>query len=322
MTICFIAVEWGTAAVKASLLSGTGEVLDRHSLAVKLQDVSREQILEHLSALRTRWPQASTPILLSGMIGSALGWQDVAQLPCPALLSDLIEAAARTSIGEIPCLILPGLKCRSLFGDPDLLRGEEILAQGWIAQHGPDRETVLVCVPGMHGKWIMIRHGRVESFHTSMTVELLTLLQKHSVVGGQMLAAPQADEVFLQGVDRGASGGGLARLAFGIRARVLQGELAAAQAASYAWGLLIGADVRESLQLYGSQLATPAFATVGNPQTSVLFAAALHHLGAAHVEVLHAETLSAACFAAVGRQVRTGSGDASSDAPHRHSQHG
>lgn len=68
----FIAVEWGTAAIRARLLTDDGQILDQWAEEVRLTDLDRDERMARLDALRERWPSARPRIWLAGMIGSAM----------------------------------------------------------------------------------------------------------------------------------------------------------------------------------------------------------------------------------------------------------
>lgn len=295
----FIGVEWGTTRLRARLFDRDGRTLGAHEEHIRLSDLDRAGIAERVGGLRARWPDSIGPILLSGMIGSAMGWQEVSRVDCPAGPDAIAAGALRSSIGGHDVVFLPGLACRSRFDDPDVLRGEEVAAVGALAEAG-SRAGLMLSVPGMHGKWLTHVGGKIAHFHTSMTVELYRVLAERSILAPLMAATPHDDEAFRTGVVRGAEGGGLGRLLFTARSAVQAGEMDAGDAVSFLWGVLIGADVRENLPL-------PADATclvVGESEIAALFAAAIRHLGG-KAEVGDADQLTATGFRHLAALTRT-----------------
>jgi 2-dehydro-3-deoxygalactonokinase len=97
-------------------------------------------------------------------------------------------------------------------------------------------------------------------------------------------AVPSSDS-FLRGAQRGAAEGtGFARLLFGVRAQVLRGVLPEQSAASYARGLLIGAEIQDAIKLYPQILEQRSLPLVGNPALCELYVRALAQFGIrAHV---------------------------------------
>lgn len=201
----FIAVEWGTAAIRARVISDAGDVRDQSLEEVRLTDLGRTDCIGRIRDWRALWPEARPRIWLAGMIGSPIGLELVEQRACPAQPSDIVHAARHLDIDGIPVTILPGLACRSSFGDPDVLRGEEVAAVG-LLQRGIRSRHVLLSVPGMHGKWMELSDGRIERFHTSMTVELFRALADRTILAPLMNGAASDGPAFRSGLERGASG--------------------------------------------------------------------------------------------------------------------
>jgi 2-dehydro-3-deoxygalactonokinase len=285
-----IAVEWGTTQMRARLLRRDGETLDTQVETVRLVDLDREGIVEHVDRLRARWHQPHGPLLLSGMIGSAMGWEEIARVDCPAGPQAIADGAVTGRIGDHAVVFLPGLACEQRFGDPDVLRGEEVAAIGALEQSG-GRAGLFLSVPGMHGKWLAHDGAKITQFHTSMTVELYRALAERSVLAPLMAAEPSEGAAFRAGVKRGAEGGGLARLLFAARSNVPAGRMRAGDAASFLWGVVIGSDARENLPLAPGATCLVA----GAPMVAPLFAAAIRQLGGA-AELGDSEELTAAGF--------------------------
>lgn len=297
----FIAIEWGTTRIRGRLLTADGDTLDTLIEEVRLIDLDRPARIARLQAMRARWPDACATMWLAGMIGSPMGLETVEQLPCPATPAMIATYARRTQIGTLSVAILPGLSCTSRFGDPDILRGEEVAAAGLI-ETGRRDGALLLSVPGMHGKWIELGQTAVERFHTSMTVELHRILAERSILAPLMGAPARDGDAFRAGLSRAADGGGLGRLLFSARTAVQAKRFSEEDAASYLWGILIGSDVRENLPAAGT-IDRACFVT-GLEDVAPLFHAAIHHLGM-KAELIDDKRLSATGFATI-RQVAAG----------------
>jgi 2-dehydro-3-deoxygalactonokinase len=285
-----IAIEWGTTQMRARLLRRDGETLDTQVETVRLADLGREGIVEHVARLRARWPHPRGPLLLSGMIGSAMGWEEIARVDCPAGPDAIADGAVAGRIGNHAVIFLPGLACEQRFGDPDVLRGEEVAAIGALEQSG-GRAGLFLSVPGMHGKWLAHDGAQIMQFHTSMTVELYRVLAERSVLAPLMAAEPSEGAAFRAGVARGGEGGGLARLLFAARSNVQAGRMPAGDAASFLWGVMIGSDVRENIPLAPGTACLVA----GAPMVAPLFTAAIRQLGGT-AELGDSDGLTAAGF--------------------------
>jgi 2-dehydro-3-deoxygalactonokinase len=104
-----------------------------------------------------------------------------------------------------------------------------------------------------------------------MTGELFSLLKDHSILSDLLQGPVEANDAFRQGAGDALDDSALPADLFGIRARVLLGQMKKEDAASYASGLLIGADVRIGL-------AVPTGARVhliGRSDLTRLYAAAI-----------------------------------------------
>ncbi len=242
MTDAFLAVDWGTTNRRIYVIEdGEVALTERDDQgALRTSDYPQE-----MAEIRKR--HGDLPALLAGMVGSNIGWCAVPYVPTPAGLPEL--ATALTYV-EGNTAIVPGL---SLSGDArfsDVMRGEEVQLLGAIESGVVCGDTVL-CQPGTHCKWAWVTQGRISRFTTSMTGELFALLRSHSLLA-PMLASDENDlEAFREGVRLG-SRRDLAASLFSIRANHALGKDKAGSA-SFASGLLIGADVAARLEDIGSQ---------------------------------------------------------------------
>lgn len=263
----YIAVDWGTTNRRAWLIGGDGAVLDgarddRGVLALRPSDYPRE-----IAALRDRF--GADQVIAAGMVGSTRGWRDVRYVDAPAALPDLAAALVAVDPGV---WIVPGVALRA-GGRCDVMRGEEVqvlgaVAMGMAAAHG------LFCQPGTHNKWIAVAGGRIVDFATAMTGELFALLRTHGILAGMLDGAVADGAAFRRGVARGAGARDLAVALFEVRAAVLLGDLAGDDAAAFASGVLIGADVGARDDLAGRTVALLASGTL-----ATLYAAAIDALG-------------------------------------------
>jgi 2-dehydro-3-deoxygalactonokinase len=122
----------------------------------------------------------------------------------------------------------------------------------------------------------------VTSFRTVMTGELFSLLSKHSILSQWLHTSVTVGEAFRAGVRQGMRGQALSTELFSIRASVLLGRREAHEAASFASGLLIGADVRTGL---GDAEAEAEIVVMGRPELTRLYLAALEEAGRSAREV-------------------------------------
>jgi 2-dehydro-3-deoxygalactonokinase len=214
------------------------------------------------------------PALLSGMVGSTIGWREVPYLKCPAKPAAIAAAALRFEVEERAVAILPGLSCTATTGAPDVMRGEETQILGALRLH-PElgRGRHVICLPGTHAKWVALEDGAVRQFQTALSGELFELLRRHSVLardGGEVAV----NDAFLRGLEFAKANreADLLYLVFSTRARVVTGEMAKSDAASYLSGLIVGKDVATAAVLFDLGASVPL---VCAPALTALYARAL-----------------------------------------------
>jgi len=260
----FIAADWGTTNRRAYLLDGTGRCVDEFEDGKGILSVPAGGFDKAVAEIRDRL--GDKPLLLAGMVGSNRGWVEAAYVACPAGLDELARGLVWAGEREA---IVPGV---SYIGDgrADVMRGEEVQIVGAVAADMID-DTALVCHPGTHNKWALVRHGRIETFRTVMTGEVFNLLKEHSILADLLAGKVEAGEAFCRGVRDGLGNADLTAELFAVRARVLLGQAEARNAASYTSGLLIGTDVRIGL----AQPLAAQVVVMGRPELTALYAAAI-----------------------------------------------
>ena len=264
----YIAVDWGTTNRRAYLIDSSGKHTDEFEDGKGVLSVAAGGFPEAVEEIRKRL--GDKPLLLAGMVGSNRGWKEAPYVPCPASLDEL--TAKLVWIGKREAIV-PGV---SYIGDSraDVMRGEEVQLLGAAAAGlvGPD---ALVCHPGTHNKWTMLRHGDIHNFRTVMTGELFSLLKEHSILADLLQGEVAVTNAFKEAAHHAIYYEQLPADLFTVRARVLLGQAKKEDAASWTSGLLIGSDVRIGL-------TTPTAAEVvimGRPELTRLYAAAIEQAG-------------------------------------------
>ncbi len=250
-----VGVDWGTTNRRAYVLDSAGECVRRHednqgTLA------SAGQFLPSLLALLEQLQAPGTvPVILSGMVGSAQGWQQAPYLDCSVPLAELPQTTV--PVAEAPpgrnWRIVPGYCCRGGqgTGPVDVMRGEETQLLGAIALGHGDGWIVL---PGTHCKWVQLRQGKVSRLATYMTGELFAMLAAGGTLAPLMAAGPDGEPVALaHGVALARRMDPLSHALFGIRAAVVAGVMPATQARSCVSGLLVGSEFAAALQQAGKE---------------------------------------------------------------------
>lgn len=262
LAIDWLAIDWGTSRRRAWRLSAAGEVLDSFADDQGVLAVPAGGFPAALRDLRQRL--GDLPALAAGMIGSNRGWVEAPYRPLPTGLADL--AAALTHVEGQRLSIIPGVA-----GEADVMRGEEVQLLGAVAAELVPADAT-VCQPGTHNKWAVLRSGKITRFTTVMTGELFALLKGGGVLAGMLDGEVADGPAFRAGVQEAATSRDLSAALFGVRARVLLKRLPLADAAAYASGLLIGADVAPRLP------AEPVHVLAAPPLLG-LYAAAIETLG-------------------------------------------
>lgn len=237
-----LAVDWGTTNRRVFLIEGDDfRCVERDSRGASVVTDYEAEI----AALRQSYASA-VRIILSGMVGSTIGWRVAPYVPVPAGLADV---AARLVHLDDDISIVPGLCDHA--GGGDVMRGEETLILGAIAG-GMIPGDALVCQPGTHSKWATVECGRISGFTTAMTGELFSLVTRHSILSQSLTDQRDCGDAFRAGVREGMRRDIAASL-FSVRARpLLYGNKEAATARSHISGMLIGAEVAARIERAGN----------------------------------------------------------------------
>ena len=276
---------WGTTRLALYLLDpATGTALESKwgPGISKVRDSNFEELLfERCAPWVENAPDAR--IVMSGMVGSTIGWTDVPYLDCPVDTADVAgHCKALRSRGH-RIHIAPGLACINALGQSDVMRGEETELLAWVDRFGgttgPDRR--FVCIPGTHSKWVEIEAGRIVRFLTSVSGELFDVLCANGVltaIAGAGSGPPGRH--FFKAVSSIAKRPQhlLSRL-FGARADVIRGRMNPDDAPDFISGVLIGADVAGAIDLLGLRKAARLVSVIATPNLAQRYQWALKHCG-------------------------------------------
>ena len=267
-----IGVDWGTSSFRAFRLEAAGTLLEGRRADAGIMAIDDGAFEEALEALIGDWLDAEpdVPVILSGMIGSRQGWQEVSYLECPAAVGDIAAALTPVSLARGRQVhFVPGLIYRDGEGVADVMRGEEVQILGAMDHLGAT--TATVCLPGTHSKWAEVVDERVIGFATHMTGEVFDVMRRHSILGRMIEHSAWDDRAFRDGVARSGADGGLLHHLFGVRATGLTGGLTPETAGAFLSGLVIGHEVR-------SAAPQGAVHLVGDPTLTRLYAEAMRSL--------------------------------------------
>jgi 2-dehydro-3-deoxygalactonokinase len=263
--IACIVADWGTTNLRAWALDSQGAVVEQRSSTRGLLAVEGGRFAEALAELCADWLAGSIPVLLSGMVGSKLGWKEAPYLAAPVGLDELAHHLCPVE-SSLPAIIriVPGVK-RDDEKQPDVIRGEETQILGALQMLG--KEDGVFVLPGTHSKWAIVQARRLVDFRTYMTGEVFGLLRKGGTLGQMIQGDDHDPAAFGEGVLRGASAdaGGLLHRLFSVRTLGLLEQMPRSSLASYLSGLLIGAEVRDGLAWLRDKDRAGITAAIGAP---------------------------------------------------------
>lgn len=276
MSSGYVAIDWGSTNFRAFRVAENGTVLDRYTKPMGIANLSKQQMGDVIESLVRRWPAECDALYCCGMIGSTVGWEEVPYLNCPIKPEQLLQQSRVLTIRNNRLRVSSGLACKSVFGPPDVMRGEELLYLGALTLV-PRLRTGrgLVCMPGTHTKWVAVDRGSILHFSTSMVGDIFKALSTNSLLRHHLAGDSTASAAFEDGVEYGQSGSGLSRMLFSVRSRSVTRELPNADTASYASGIMIGNDVADALGAYRAYANEIPVVLIGNRSLCSLYQTAL-----------------------------------------------
>jgi len=277
---CIVA-DWGTTNRRAWALARDGAVVgERHDDRGLLAHADR-RFAQSFAGFCGDWLQGQRqiPVIMAGMVGSKMGWQEVPYQPAPVLLRDLARHLARVEdAGVENTWIVPGIALDDEH-QPEVMRGEECQILAALLRSG--RQEGAFLLPGTHSKWALVEGGRLVTFRTYMTGEIFGLLRKSSGTLSQLMEDDAVDDdAFLRGVDH-ASGPDAANLLhslFSVRTLGLLNRVPRSSLASYMSGLLIGAEIHDALGWLRSRGLDGKVSAIGSPGLLQAYRGAAAHL--------------------------------------------
>ncbi len=281
-----IGVDWGTSSFRAFLMTEGGDLLNRTRSADGVLGLSKDAFPQFLTDRLRDWLSGypGIPILMSGMVGSTVGWVDVPYLTCPVSSKDLTTALHYVGALEGHNVwIVPGIKTMAASGSPDVMRGEETQIAGALSLLGGAGGQGLFCLPGTHSKWVLVDGTGIASFATYLTGELFAVLGTHSILRfDDGMTVDESAPAFLNGIQFAKTPGGLPHHLFSARARVLTGEIGSDDVPSYLSGLLIAHELMAAAGIFGLDKDVTL---IGDPSLTRTYQSACNHLGIAATAV-------------------------------------
>ena len=301
----WVGIDWGTTHRRAWRFAA-GELIGRIEDAQGLTACA-PHFARSLNDLLRGFQIGAQPvtIVMSGMVGSASGWQQVPYLDADTPLYELPHRLQHLAQPDAPAgaWIVPGVCWRGGEGAVDVMRGEETQLFGALRLLG-DRSDGWYLLPGTHSKWVHLRDGRVQWMRTYLSGELFSLLREHGTLSSIMRsglsdADPGAREqgAFESGCAV-ASDAALSHALFAARARVVTGALAPELSATFVSGALLGAEWHD---MAGKLRGAGVVRLVGDARLCAHHVRCATRLGLV-TEVLDSETVQRAAWAQLREQ--------------------
>jgi len=266
----FLNCDWGTSRFRLRLIETATQSIQVEqssedgvaTFSASNTDHREQRFREHLQrqvdqlSRQVGTSLALTPIVISGMASSSMGWRDLPYATLPFPLSGVDLPLSRLDIDRTGPVVL----CSGVRGSHNVMRGEEVELMGLnsLLPSLMDRpEDLWVVLPGTHSKHALVRNRSIVDFHTHMTGELFHLLKEQSSLrhaneseAGQQWTPPTGDtawqEAFAEGVKL-TSRAGLGESLFQVRVGQLLRGHDARQSKNLLSGLLIGDEIRSLL---------------------------------------------------------------------------
>jgi len=194
---------------------------------------------------------STTPLILSGMVGSSIGMMNLPYKEVPLSVdgSDLIIKKLEPSeVLNANVLLVSGARTAD-----DVMRGEETQLVG--CSHNNEKiGQSLYIFPGTHSKHIVVESDKAVSFKTYMTGEFFKLLSTKSILSvsveeGSGMMDEKNKRSFENGIEESVKTN-LLHSSFQVRTNQLFNKLSKEENYYFLSGLLIGAEVRELINAH------------------------------------------------------------------------
>lgn len=289
----FLSCDWGTSHFRLRWIAG-GKVLReikddngcKKLLELCRQEPERERsrfYQEQLCSATAVWKELHSksspplPLVISGMASSTLGWVELPYATAPMPL-DGSALTVREVEWPKPSWIAETYLVSGIATADNMMRGEETEAIGLLNNGGNGEGTLTLILPGTHSKHLEVENGTLRNIHTYMTGELYHVLTRHSILSASVTEGAELNEEAFQDGVRSARDTGFLQSLFLTRTRQVLGGRKASENGSFLSGLLIGAELVESLN---RSPANP-LRVGGNARLRELYCKALTALGTVH----------------------------------------
>ena len=277
----YIAGDWGTSNLRLYLCeyNPNGSIALETRYGAGISQISGD-FEERFFNLAQEWldTYGKMPVLLSGMVGSTIGWKEAPYLDCPVNVNQIAAGRITFQARDVDFSILSGLKTVNPLTVNDVMRGEELQLLGWMQSNKSTDGRKLFALPGTHNKWALSQDGAISTFLTAFTGELFALLRNHSILITEQSSFSFNESVFLQGVESSSKSSTtqLVHTLFSTRAKQVLGDISAEDGLSYLSGLIIGCDVAGALNMFEN---TDEVIVIGDPTLTEHYMLVINSMG-------------------------------------------
>lgn len=275
----YVAVDWGTSSFRLWLVDRAGHVLGERRSAEGMMTAGKTGfagvLQSHLDAVDAA---SDLPVIICGMAGARQGWVEAGYIDTPAHLESILVRAVPAPGLSRDVRILPGIAQRDPKA-PDVMRGEETLLLGALGMAAAGE--AVVCIPGTHSKWAVVKDAIVKRFATFMTGELFSVISRETILSHAVAGAEEAEDVgaFKSAVVAAYEAPALAaNLLFQVRSSQLLFDGSAAAARERISGTLIGLELAAGL---ASDRPARGVTLIASGRLQVLYQLALETLAVA-----------------------------------------
>jgi len=271
----YVTIDGGTTNTRINLIEGK-RIVDTLKLSIGAR-LGAENNSEYKKSIkkgidelisRNKIKEAELEaIICSGMITSEGGLINLPHLMAPVGIEELSKALFTTNIPEIsdiPFVFIPGIKISGNdLLENDMMRGEETELYGLCDK--PLSNTLYV-LPGSHLKLIKTdEKGRITSFSTSLSGEMIEALSKGTILKGSLnLAESSIDEACLRKGCEYALNYGINSALFKVR--ILDKALSGSKDEIYSFflGAILSSDYNNILRLSENTVVIGGKAAIKN----------------------------------------------------------
>ena len=273
-----IAIDWGTSNFRATLFNEDFAKIDFIEADKGVLSFQGKGFYPFIQNTLSPWlsNKYQITILMSGMIGSSIGWMETPYVSCEASLEDIANNLLQILNIQEDIYIMSGVK-KENHTLVDVMRGEEVQVFGALEQLG-DTNGLFV-LPGTHSKWVQIKNKKIIDFQTNMTGEIFHAVSHHTILQKSIHKTKINQDAFLKGLELSTLDTGLLSQLFQVRSQTqVIGE---DNTHSFLSAILIGNEIKQMKQVFSGK----SIVLVGNSSLNDLYTKACNFYDLAVVSV-------------------------------------